>query len=325
MSIETVLINALGEPERNNKGDMIFICPFCRQRIGKTKKYRKLYVNLHKGLVHCFRCDYAASFLIPFFVDIFGPTFDKNMLAGLGRATIRDGRKLSEIVVERLSSFQEKDIFSSTKFYSIDLPDEFKLLSGSDTWFAKKAKTYLKRRGLTERQIQQHQICYAMEGRYRHMLVFPVYKNNSPVYFITRGVGNDERKLNPSLEECEYGKERWVYNYDAIKNYEEVILVEGVMDCLTTGENCGAIFGKAMSPYQLTTLLDLPAQKFTIMMDEDARDKTLEIADAFRGLRDVNVVLLDKGDPNQNRGQINRLLDTKSKPSLTQKVRSILR
>jgi len=325
MSIETVLVNALGEPEHNNKGDLIFICPFCKTRIGRSKKYRKLYVNLDKGLVHCFRCDYKAHFLLPFFVDLFGPNFDKSLLAGLGRATIRDGRKLSEIVTDKLSSFKQKDIFSSTKFFSIDLPDGYRRLDDSDTWFAKRARKYLNNRGLTDNQIKRHQIGYTMEGKYRHMLIFPVFKNNFPVYFISRGVGNDSRKLNPSLEECEYGKERWVYNYDAIKNYEEVILVEGVMDCLTTGENCGAIFGKELSPYQFNTLMELPAEKFTVMMDEDAKNKTLQIADAFRGLREVNVVLLEDGDPNQNRAQIRRLLDGKGQPSLAQKVRSILK
>ncbi len=325
MSIENILTNTLGEPESNNKGDLIFVCPFCKQRIGRNKDYRKLYVNLDKGLVHCFRCEYKANYLAPFFIDLFGPNFDKSLLSGLGKATIRDGRSISQIVEEKLSRFSSEDIFSSTKWDSIDLPEEYKSLDESNTWFARKAKRYLKKRGVTNKLIRQHRIGYAMEGRYRHMLIFPVYKNNFPVYFVTRGVGNDNRKLNPSLEECEFGKERWIYNYDSVKNYPEVIVVEGMMDALTTGDNCCALFGKELSDYQLSTLLELPASRFTIMMDDDATDKTFDIADALRGLRDVNVVVLESGDPNQNKDQIRALLSRRSRPSLTQKIRTIFR
>jgi hypothetical protein len=165
-----------------------------------------------------------------------------------------------------------------------------------------------------------------MEGRYRHLLIFPTFKNNFPVYFVTRGVGTDDRKINPSLEECEFGKAHWVYNYDSIKHYSEIVLVEGVMDCLTTGENCGCLFGKQMSNQQFATLMDLPAEKFTIMMDDDAKKYTLEIADKFRGLREVNVVLLEDGDPNVNRNQISSILRHQQKrPALADKVRAILR
>jgi hypothetical protein len=134
MSIETILVNALGEPHRTDNGDLVFKCPFCISRVGEISKKPKLYVNIDKGLVHCFRCEYKAHFLLPFLIDIFGPNFDRSLLAGLSKATIREGKKISEVVLEALKSFKTKDIFSSTKFHSIDLPKGYIPLDESKTW-----------------------------------------------------------------------------------------------------------------------------------------------------------------------------------------------
>jgi len=321
-SIEILLSQLLGEAKHGGGSEFVYSCPFCVQRTGSASYKKKLHVNVEDGLVHCFRCGYKANALTKLIKDL-SADVDPELLK---RVKSTPTFSADDTLKSFIEGMLEQDQGIDKKYYMINMPESYRTLSSSKSYFARRCKSYLATRGVDDSMVEHYEIGYCTEGKYADMIIFPVFKNGYPVFFTSRGVGTDNRVLNPSREECPLGKSEWVFNIDVAHTYTgEVVIVESIIDALTTGDHAVALFGKDMSQAQFSQLMALPSDtKFTVMMDSDAQMYTHKIVKKFQGIREVHNVLLESGDPNENRHQIHDLLQEKSAPSVGDQVASLL-
>jgi len=319
--IEKLLEQVLGSPKRAGGDELVYHCPFCQDRVGDSSSKPKLHVNLDKQMVHCFRCEYKKATLLPLLLDLGINRKDINLQKLKSKSHTR-GSTLADTVDMTL----KKEDGINPNLYMISLPEGYKPLVGAGSWFARRAISYLNKRGITNELIEKHRIGYTMEGKYSKMIIFPVIYRGSVVYFTTRGVGSDTRVLNPSEDECPLGKSHWLFNYDEACKHDTVIVVESVIDAMTVGENAVGLLGKAISNKQFSLLSKCSASRITIMLDDDAHNDTYKVSHRFMGIKEVSIVLLEGGDPNKLRDSIHQIIEkSAAAPTTSGRVGAILR
>jgi hypothetical protein len=74
------------------------------------------------------------------------------------------------------------------------------------------------------------------------------------------------------------------------------VITEGALDAIRVGEDGVAIFGTTLLEPQFSKLIDIP--NIIVMLDEDANDKAVKIAQKFKRYnRVIKLVFLPEGDP----------------------------
>lgn len=194
-------------------------CPFCTDRGQSPDGEFKMGLNLATGQAHCFRCEWksrgektftllATQFGIPF----------TGVLPG-----------------------EIPQIKPRAKIPDFELPEEYTPLFGkpsrkeNDDEFAREARFYLQRRGVTETQIAQHEIGYACSGRYSYRILFPVKnQRNKLVGLVGRDwTGQQEPKYlnSANMHKGLYGEEI----LEDVSDNHPLIITEGIFDVLAVG------------------------------------------------------------------------------------------
>lgn len=210
-------------------------CPFC------TDERFRLGVNLRTGQAHCFNCNWKSAGEKTF-----------QALSGL----------------EYVQAFTEEP---KQEVLKKKLPDDFALLWGAQDEFAHRGREYLKKRGVTDRQMQRKKIGYSITGLYAYRVIFPIWnRQRTLVGFVSRDwTGTQELKYKNSD-----GLEKTLYNAHLIETYQKrgyVILVEGPMDCLAVERAnypaCG-VLGRSLTAGQVDEVKNF--KRIFIMLDWDA-------------------------------------------------------
>lgn len=229
--------------------EYIVCCPFCDQRGRSRDDNYKLYINVKKNLAHCFRCDYAsrATDLLPTLTS-FG--FDS-----------RPAEASSTSATEPLEGLP-------TCYHVEDLPAD------------NVAREYVESRGFRPSEFPGTFLFCPnyLKNNYSFgpRLILPVWQAGNYCGFQARALGDHRIKY---LNASGMDKSKLLYNYDvAIKQTNELIITEGIFDCLKAGPTAVAAFGKAISEHQLRLISLHPFKRIIILLDEDAYEDAKKLA-----------------------------------------------
>ncbi len=135
-------------------------------------------------------------------------------------------------------------------------------------------------------------------GYYRGRIIIPCYLDNRFVAFLGRDVTGSSNipYLDCKQEEAIVPVKHTLYNIDRVKN-KTAILVEGVTDVWRLGDGAIASFTSNMTGEQKMLLLRKGIKKLFVMYDADASTKATILAKDLSAIFDVELILLDEGDP----------------------------
>lgn len=267
------------------KGWIKGTCPSC----GRPDKY-----GVHLGMyrTNCFVCGYHER---PLFVV----------------ATV-EGITIDEVLIylRTFEGFEYREpTLQQKEFSSITLPKGFKLLNKRAGGIGEIMWNYLKNiRGLDPARLARKGFGYCIEGDLFGYLIMPYYIQGQLVYYATRRViGKGPKFDNPDSEEYGIGKSLLIYNKDALYYFDQVYLVESIMNAETLGDNALAIGGKKISRHQYHDFVSAPYQRITLILDPDAYPEALKLALQIVAYKRVKIVLLPEGKDVNNLGYKNTM------------------
>jgi DNA primase len=193
-----------------------------------------------------------------------------------------------------LTFTEEKVELSEAK--PVYLPDGFKLITQGTSTLANSFRKYVIKRGFQPEALARHGVGYCTKGEYFGYLIIPFYTEGNLRYWNARLViGSGPRYNNPPKDITGLGKEFLIYNSDALGLYNQVFICEGAINALTMGENAIATMGKAVSRYQINSLIKSQSKRFILLLDPDAKDKAIDLALKLVNFKSVKVVYLPEG------------------------------
>ena len=260
------------------------------QSLNKTNEYMwwspfvnhhkpKLQVNIQTGKWHCWVSNQGGHNL-----------FQLLKRVGAGR---QDYQTLSKLLGETTFYNNDKNTPGNV---DIKLPDEFKSLSEPHISIIKDhAILFLKKRGITEQDIERYNLGYCTEGQYQNRIIIPSYDSNGKLnYFVGRDFYASTLKYkNPPIPKD-------VIGFDLYVNWSlPIILVEGVFDAMSVKSNSIPLFGKTILPKLYGKIVEKKVKDIFIILDSDAFDDAIQMTEKFvnEGIS-VNFVKLDGQDPN---------------------------
>ncbi len=250
------LVNNVLGSYRKQSTEHLYRCPYCNHH------KRKFSVNFDRNVYKCWICD-AHGRDIRRVVRRFG-TFTQ----------LKDWDKLSGIVDFSSKKFELFKELPEELPQRIDLPKEFKTLTGKITPADLRAFHYLQNRGLDKGDILRYKIGYCSEGDFEGRIIIPSFDYSGYVnYFIARSF-NDHwmRYKNPNASR------NIIFNELNIDWDSDVVLVEGVFDAIFAG-NAVALLGSTLrEESQLFQHIIKNDSSVFIALDPDAEKKAMKIA-----------------------------------------------
>lgn len=164
----------------------------------------------------------------------------------------------------------------------IELPEGFHLLADSHGETARRYREYALGR-MTEAQMDEYRVGFCATGRYRKRIIVPVYYLGSLVNWVARYISDDPpagvHKVTtpPGNEQYSY-----LFNLEKVWGREQVVITEGVFDCLALDDMAVATFGKKVTDAQVIALANAGVGTVVLAWDSDAQR---EIFDAYSRLR----------------------------------------
>lgn len=307
-------------------------CPFCIDREGSESDGRKLWVNFDKGAMHCFRCDYGRRDWLQFFRDLNGGSLRHEEIE-LCRGEItppRTHEDMASAVFNILYGAEPE----AQELVPVALPPDMQPLAPHARLKTKpihlrRAFKYLTGRGVTSKQIVQHDLGFCVSGRYAQRVIFPVRQNGRQVYFTNRYCGTHLLKsLNPEKTEGAYSRDHCLLNYDNVVGKAQIAVTEGPFDMMAY-DHAVALMGKTISATQVDLLTALVAhglEEVIVSLDAEAgKDAERVYHRLTRRIPSVVILSLDHGDPDERRDDLADLIDQARPPTVADQVRNRLK
>ena len=310
----------MGAGTTTSKGDETrWSCPFCSDR------KKRMYVHNSKHIVFCQNCGYTGS-VVKLIADLEKITYHKAF--GIykeynGIFVIPENVRFE--LDMRLNLGENKYLFKT----HLPLPEKFSLLENNNSFYAKKARRYLHKRGVDDFTIHNHKWGVCHDGKYEGRAILTIYEEDTLKFWVARASDKKafRKELSPTNENWQVGKSEVIFNIDrASKMFGAVVLAEGIFDATTFGDIGGGLLGKRVSEAQLQIILKY--KKYLengvyIALDEDARSNAMELASEL--YQYMPVYLCDiKGDPNDmGKSRCMKALSEAVEYSPLSKVRSI--
>jgi hypothetical protein len=286
----TGLLNkAFKDTGRLRKGNnLVLYCPFCKHH------KRKLEVCLDEPHAwHCWTCNKKGRGLYWLFKSLNVPHDTLTRLENIV-GTYVPRKTLSEFEA-KIASLDNKGVVRDS-VEIVSLPDEFKSLMENDgSRDYKVAINYAKKRKLNMCDIIKHNIGYCSRGPFANRLVFPSYdKNNNLNFYSCRSYYDDGYKYKNS----EASKN--IIGFENLVDFDfPIYLCEGALDAIALKRNAVPLFGKTLSSKLKSVLIQSNCPEINIVLDDDALQSALKIADYIQGIGKVaKVVRLNGKDPN---------------------------
>lgn len=269
-------------------------CPFCTT---KDRNY-KLYINIDKGVYHCFRCE-ATGGIAEIVAIPEGTTKATEPPVDL---------KPTEIVSPgKVKSLTELDADNDAIKYIISRYRKWDIKELNDTF----------------------SIRYCYEGRTfagglfntTNTLIIPVIMDSKIKGWQSRLLYNPDTLSIEQCEQYKYIKDSdgefirppkyftapglrkgdVLFNFDQAKKNSTVVITEGVFDAMSVGSSAVAIFGKSISDNQLRLIKSYWTTAIIMLDPDDADQQSFKMAEVLKmALKCVIVVKLkgykDPGD-----------------------------
>lgn len=265
--------------------DNLEVCPFCKNvnSKGHLHPYR-FYVNCHTKIFYCHNCGAKGGII--------------KLLAALENSSVLTTfnkyiDKIDQLPVklESLPEEKQNQLVKEIEIKEIELPQNFYPMATYRASF-KDAYKYLDDRGVKSLfPLAFYDIRYCPEMK---RIIFPIYLDDKVVGWQGRDI--------TGIQEPKYfinkGFKKVLFNYDIIKNKEEIAIVEGIFDSLKT-PNSVCLFGKELSDFQLKLLLKCPNLKtIVISIDPEEKGCQLKLAKQLYSFFEVKITSLPLGrDP----------------------------
>jgi len=286
----TIIVNrALKQEGRLRKGNnLTYHCVFCHHR------KRKLEVCLDEPYNwHCWVCDAKGRGIFSLLKKSkASPEILTRLDAVLGVSQRRDfGTSFKSGIIKMLNGGEGSEDQSN-----IDLPYDFRSLAYDDgTRDYNIAKNYAKKRRLTMCDIVKYNIGYCVKGPFANRIVFPSYdKDNNLNFYSCRSYYDDGYKYKNS----EVSKN--IIGFENMIDFDfPIYLCEGALDAISIKRNAIPLFGKTLSQKLKTAIISSKCPEVNIVLDDDAIQSALNIAEFIQSLGKVaKVVKLNGKDPN---------------------------
>ena len=249
------LESVLGKGKKSSSGNYAFTCPFCNHH--KPKLEIKLQTNLKgENPYHCWVCNTKGLQL---------PTLFKKLKTP--REKILELRSILGV------SPKEDLQLTNTE---VKLPEDFKHLIADTSLEARRAKAYLKKRGITEIELVKYNIGHCTTGHYSNHIIIPSYDKQYNInYFVARSLDpNAYRKYD--TPKCNKNE---IIGFESLINWSlPIILVEGSFDAMAVRRNSIPLFGKTISKALMKKLVESNVKTIYIALDRDAKKDALDHA-----------------------------------------------
>ncbi len=173
---------------------------------------------------------------------------------------------------------------------------------------------YCEKRGISSWESQQFRLMWCPGGQYGGRLIFPVWERDKLVYWQARamwekhehpvGLGKYIKSLNPPKLRGACGSGDVLFNLDRARLYPSVMITEGPIDAIHAGPDAVCTFGKRLMPAQVGKLLRAGVRRIELMWDGPgptepmgAWPEMFEVAERLKGLFDIRLIFLPRGDP----------------------------
>ena len=268
--------NVLGKSHKRARENYAFNCPKCNHH------KPKLEVNLHtdengQNPFECWVCGFKGRTI-------------KSLLKQL--------QVPAEQAYEILKYVRKGDEVGYAPTSTVELPKEFQSLYEATTTsiIANKVRSYLYKRGFTDRDFLKYNIGYCTSGQYTGRIIIPSYgENNQLNFFVARTFENAYHKYrNP---ECS----KDIIGFENLINWSQpIILVEGVFDAIAVKRNAVPILGKSLSKALIKKIVSSTVEDIYIALDRDALKKALQYVEQFLNMgKKVYLVDMQDKDPSE--------------------------
>lgn len=291
-----------------------FNCPYCIENGKKQDKKRHLYVNIKKERFICFRCGERGS--LKKIYQKFGIDVDEEQVF-----TLDDLRK--EIMGLSVKSYEPKVEFTDDEMQTLEFPCETRpIIKGSDAY-----NYMILVRKFDESVIERYKMVYG-DYFYSKRVFIPTFsKSGRMVYWVARSYFANEgvpRYVTPNgvHKAC-------LFNFHFAKQFDTLIICEGVLSAIAAGRNAVASFGKSLTNEQKQLLLSHNFKEYIVSYDGDARQEAVEVAQFLKNASDskVSIVNLKHGDDPDSVGKekYEKLLEERSAFNLSLMVSEAFR
>jgi hypothetical protein len=265
-----ILDEVLGRPYKQGK-EYLYPSRCC----GHHKP--KLSINFEKNAAKCWACDWRTKNLRRI-VRRWGD------ISHINRWKDFD----ADIELGDLDNLFAKEIEIPQR---IDLPNEFKTLTGrSHPPSSRLVFNYLRKRGVTDKDILYWKIGYCGSGDYKNRVILPSFDEDGYCNFFTSRT-YDPNVWPPYLNGP--GNKDIIFNELLIDWEREVTLVEGVFDAIVAGENSIPLLGSTLREdsklFRKIVKNDTPV---LLGLDADAQKKAMRLVKALLAY-DIEVRLMD--------------------------------
>lgn len=237
-------------------------CPFCRERIGDEDHKHHLQISTEKETCHCYRCDYAASW-IGLVMDVLGCSY----AFALGHLYVVPKPDL-DLLSERLASEPSK--LSRMRPTEFILPNGYIPLhgkAGSDAQAIPYAKRYLRKRGFGPAYWKRYQL-----GIYGGRVLIPIEGD----FWQARAIFpfQHPKYMSPSDKSADV-----LFNAPALRQYSECAICEGAFSAMAIGDNAVALVGKNPTIEKVRRLVKANVRKYIITIEDKATKQMMALAD----------------------------------------------
>jgi len=245
-------------------------CPSC----GRVDKFG---INLSMNKTNCFVCGFHPS---PINLLMEREGFD-NFQDARKFINLYEGRQYLEPVVERIERT------------NAILPEGYHNLLIGDSLLGRKARDYVKNRGFDIEEMAYKGWGYSVKGNYFGYIIIPFYVGGKLIYYNGRRYfGGGPKYKNPKIEDFGIGKSLIIYNSDALALYNEIYLLEGVINAETLGDQAIACGGKKISKYQISMLIKSEVEKIILLLDPDAIDESIKVGFKLIYHKEIKLIVL---------------------------------
>lgn len=273
-----ILNNALNQTPKIRKGtDAVYYCPICKHH------KKKLEVNLITGKYHCWVCGFGGNSI----KTLLKKLNIKNTLIG----DFKEPKQLSKF--DKLFDLEDESDVSKE---ILSLPKDYISFQDTDNSIEKKhALYYLKKRNVTDVDIERYNLGYCLKGEYKNRIIVPSYDAFGNLnYFTARAIYESIYKYIS----CDFTKN--IIGFELLTNFDEPItLVEGAFDAITVKNNCVPLFGKTLSNSLKLKLLETRPPIVNVVLDNDALQDSIKICEfLLQNEIKTKMILLKDKDPN---------------------------
>jgi DNA primase len=252
VTLEDLVREVFSDLRERDNSEVYVNCPFCEER-GETRDTRqRLGINYELGRWNCFNCHHS------------GRENPEWLFRELVRVFDLDP---TEYRFSYHSQMHKEKVKKKQSLRPVSLPSEFEPLWEKATdRIHKKALKYMLARGITKDQIEEHFVGFCAVGKYAGRIVFPVYRKEEVIGFVTRAFLPD---VEPRYLNSEGLKYLWNTPDERVNRG---VLIEGVFDALAAERALKKVHPLAGLGSDLTDEQLKPLTKFkrlTIVPDPD--------------------------------------------------------